>query len=148
MMEQNNALFKENQPVDMSEEEKIIIHEEADDILISEEVSSDQAEDFINTIEEMGVEKPDPAIFAMALQQTGIMPADAVYVGDTEADVVGAIAARIHPIYIARPNNRTDSDALDFQVTYPNNDLSENRIWKNEVTVISSLPEVLDIAMR
>ena len=57
MMEQNNALFNENQPIGVSEEEKITIHDEADDILISEEVSSDQAEDFIAAIEEMDVEK-------------------------------------------------------------------------------------------
>ena len=97
---------------------------------------------------EVGVKKPDPAIFAMALQKTGILPADAVYVGDTQEDVAGAIAARIHPIYIARPDNRTDKDALDFQVTYANDNLSENRTWDNEVTVISSLPEVLDITIR
>ena len=97
---------------------------------------------------EVGVKKPDPAIFALALQQTGISPADAVYVGDTEADVAGAIAAGIHPIFIARSVNRTDSGALDFQVAYPGEDLSENRSWKNEVTVISSLPEVLDKTIR
>jgi len=97
---------------------------------------------------EAGVKKPDPAIFALALQQTGISPADAVYVGDTETDVAGAIAAGIHPIFIARPVNRTDSGALDFQVAYPGEDLSENRSWKNEVTVISSLPEVLDKTIR
>jgi hypothetical protein len=54
----------------------------------------------------------------------------------------------IHPIFIARPVNRTDSGALDFQVAYPGEDLSENRSWKNEVTVISSLPEVLDKTIR
>jgi putative hydrolase of the HAD superfamily len=97
---------------------------------------------------EVGVKKPDPGIFALALQQTGISAADAVYVGDTEADVAGAIAAGIHPIFIARPVNRTDSDALDFQVADPNENLSENRSWENEVTVISSLQEVLHIASR
>jgi HAD superfamily hydrolase (TIGR01509 family) len=97
---------------------------------------------------EVGVKKPDPAIFALALQQTGISPADAVYVGDTEADVAGALAAGIHPIFIARPVNRTDSDALDFQVAYPNENLSENRSWENKVTVISSLQEVMHITSR
>jgi putative hydrolase of the HAD superfamily len=97
---------------------------------------------------EVGVKKPDPAIFALALQHTGISAADAVYVGDTETDVAGAIAARIHPIFIARPVNRTDSDAMDFQVAYPNEDLSKNCSWENEVTVISGLQEVLDITIR
>ena len=94
---------------------------------------------------EVGVKKPDPAIFALALQQTGIAPPDAVYVGDTEGDVAGAIAAGIHPILIARRVNRTESDALDFQVAYPNENRTENRSWENEVTVISSLQEVLHI---
>lgn len=96
---------------------------------------------------EVGVKKPDPAIFALALQQTGILPAEAVYVGDTEADVTGAISARIHPIFIARPDNRTDSDALDFQVTYPDDNVPKNHSWENEVSVISNLQEVLDITM-
>jgi putative hydrolase of the HAD superfamily len=94
---------------------------------------------------EVGVKKPDPGIFALALQQTGISAADAVYVGDTEADVTGALAAGIRPIFIARPVNRTDSDALDFQVAYPEENPSENRPWEKEVTVISSLQEVLRI---
>ena len=97
---------------------------------------------------EVGVKKPDPAIFALALQQTGISQADGVYVGDTEEDVAGAIAAGIHPIFIARPVNRTDSHALDFQVAQRSEDLPENRSWKNEVTVISSLQEVLHITSR
>ena len=97
---------------------------------------------------EVGVKKPDPAIFALALQQAGISPPDAVYVGDTEEDVAGAIAAGIHPILIARRANRTDSDALDFQVAYPNENRAENRSWENEVTVISSLQEVLHITTR
>jgi putative hydrolase of the HAD superfamily len=97
---------------------------------------------------EVGVNKPEPAIFAPALQQTGISPADAVYVGDTEADVTGAIAAGIHPIFITRPVNRTDREALDFHVAYPDKPFSENRSWENEVTVISSLQEVLDITLR
>jgi putative hydrolase of the HAD superfamily len=97
---------------------------------------------------EVGVKKPDPAIFELALQQTGISPADAVYVGDTEEDVTGAIAARIRPIFIARPVNPTVSADLDFQVAYPSTDLSVNHSWKNEVTVISSLQEVLQITSR
>ena len=97
---------------------------------------------------EVGVKKPDPGIFALALQQTGISPADAVYVGDTAADVTGALAAGIRPIFLARPVNRTDSDALDFQVAYPNENLSGKRSWEKEVTVISSLQAVMHITSR
>jgi putative hydrolase of the HAD superfamily len=94
---------------------------------------------------EVGAKKPDPAIFTLALQQTGISQAEAVYIGDTEEDVAGAIAAGIRPIFIARPVNRTVRGALDFQIAYLNESLLKNPSWKNEVTVISSLQEVLHI---
>lgn len=41
-----------------------------------------------------GVEKPDPRIFHLALDQLGVAPGDALYVGDVyEVDVVGARSA-------------------------------------------------------
>jgi putative hydrolase of the HAD superfamily len=49
----------------------------------------------------VGVEKPDPAIFAMALKATGTDPARTVHVGDTlYADVVGAFAAGLRPLHL------------------------------------------------
>lgn len=58
---------------------------------------------FTVTSEEAGVEKPDPAIFLMALEKTGLKASEAVYVGDQyEIDVVGARAAGIKPIMIDR----------------------------------------------
>jgi putative hydrolase of the HAD superfamily len=106
---------------------------------------------FFDTIiisSEVGVKKPDPAIFSFALEQTGISQDEAVYVGDTDEDVAGAIAAGIHPIFIARPVNRTDRDALDFQMANHAEDFPENRFSKNEVTVIKSLQEILNITMQ
>ncbi len=42
----------------------------------------------------VGVEKPDPRIFHMALERMGVQPHEAVYVGDVyEIDIVGARAA-------------------------------------------------------
>jgi len=42
----------------------------------------------------VGVRKPDPAIFALAVHQVGCAPAEALYVGDSvEKDMVGARAA-------------------------------------------------------
>jgi FMN phosphatase YigB (HAD superfamily) len=42
----------------------------------------------------VGVEKPDPAIFAIALEATGTVPDRTMHMGDTlVADVVGALAA-------------------------------------------------------
>jgi HAD superfamily hydrolase (TIGR01549 family) len=49
----------------------------------------------------VGVEKPDPRIFAIALEACGAEPADAVYVGDIyEIDVRGARNAGMTPVLL------------------------------------------------
>jgi len=53
--------------------------------------------EFVIDSGEVGVEKPDPRIFQIALERMGINPADALYVGDLyEVDAVGARAAGLH----------------------------------------------------
>lgn len=48
-----------------------------------------------------GVEKPDPRIFAVALEAMGVAPAEAFYVGDVyEVDVVGARRAGLSPVLL------------------------------------------------
>jgi putative hydrolase of the HAD superfamily len=55
------------------------------------------------TSAEFGAAKPDPAIFAHALELAGVAAADAVHVGDSvEADVDGARAAGIAPLLVVR----------------------------------------------
>jgi putative hydrolase of the HAD superfamily len=49
----------------------------------------------------VGVEKPDPAIFGLALDALGIGPERCIYVGDTVYfDVNGARAAAIEPVHL------------------------------------------------
>jgi len=49
----------------------------------------------------VGVSKPDPAIFELALDALGVDPAHAIHVGDTPAaDVVGARAAGVTPVLV------------------------------------------------
>lgn len=49
----------------------------------------------------VGIDKPDPRIFQLALDQMGVHPHDAVYVGDIyEIDVQGARAAGMRAILI------------------------------------------------
>lgn len=49
----------------------------------------------------VGVEKPDPRIFRLALERMGVQPHEAVYVGDIyEIDVVGARAAGMRAILV------------------------------------------------
>ncbi|HEU4699919.1 MAG TPA: HAD-IA family hydrolase [Gemmatimonadales bacterium] len=51
----------------------------------------------------VGIEKPDPRIFAAALARLDVGPADALYVGDVyEVDVVGARAAGM-PVALVDP---------------------------------------------
>jgi len=47
----------------------------------------------------VGVEKPDPRIFEIALERSGVPPQEAMYVGDLyPVDVVGARAAGLEPV--------------------------------------------------
>ncbi|MGH9048309.1 MAG: HAD family hydrolase [Acidimicrobiia bacterium] len=51
--------------------------------------------------EVVGVAKPDPKIFEIALERVGVAPDKAIHVGDTPgADVAGARAAGIRPVLI------------------------------------------------
>ena len=59
---------------------------------------------------ELGVAKPDPAIFARALALAGVPASAAWHVGDSpDADVEGARAAGIEPVLIARDGAATQS---------------------------------------
>jgi putative hydrolase of the HAD superfamily len=50
---------------------------------------------------EVGVEKPDPRIFAFALAKCGADPRRTLYVGDLyHADVIGARGAGLHPLLL------------------------------------------------
>jgi putative hydrolase of the HAD superfamily len=49
----------------------------------------------------VGVEKPDPRIFQMALERAGVSPAEAVYIGDLYSiDVLGSRAAGLDAILL------------------------------------------------
>jgi putative hydrolase of the HAD superfamily len=55
--------------------------------------------DFVIDSSEVGVEKPDPRIFQIALERAGLRPHEAAYVGDLYSiDVVGARAAGLSAI--------------------------------------------------
>jgi putative hydrolase of the HAD superfamily len=52
---------------------------------------------------EVGVAKPDPAIFRTALERLGAKATDAVHVGDSvEHDIAGARAAGLEAVFVAR----------------------------------------------
>ena len=61
--------------------------------------------DIVVTSEEAKTDKPDPAIFLLALEKADVSPASSVYVGDQyDVDVVGARRANIAPVMIDRYN--------------------------------------------
>lgn len=72
----------------------------------------------------VGVEKPDPAIFSIALERMALQPSTTVFVGDVPAvDVEGARAAGLAPVLLDRhdlypdvpaPRLRQLSDLLDW----------------------------------
>jgi len=63
---------------------------------------------------EVEMKKPDPRIFHLALEKTGLAPAEVVYVGDTAVDVEGATAASMVPILIQRKVPVKNGYAHDF----------------------------------
>jgi putative hydrolase of the HAD superfamily len=57
--------------------------------------------DFVLDSFEVGVEKPDPRIFQLALERAGVRPAQAVYIGDLySVDVLGARAAGLRAVLL------------------------------------------------
>jgi len=59
--------------------------------------------DHLVTSEEVGVAKPDAAIFRHALERLGVLPEEAVMIGDSwENDVVGASRCGIRAVWLNR----------------------------------------------
>ena len=73
---------------------------------------------------ELGVRKPEPAIFANALEALGVSPARAVFIGDNPTDdVAGACAFGLAAIWV----NRGDWPAPADQDALPHAEVSELR---------------------
>jgi len=61
---------------------------------------------------EVGVMKPDPAIFQIALDKLSVPAAESVYIGDSLThDVAGAQAAGMKAIWLSRDSSHPDGDA-------------------------------------
>ncbi len=86
--------------------------------------------DALITSELAGVEKPDPAIFQLAMEKLGVRPQEAVMLGDTaRGDVAGAHAAGIRAIQT---------------VEY----IHDRAAGIHPDAVIRSLPQILDILQK
>jgi putative hydrolase of the HAD superfamily len=68
------------------------------------------------TSAETGARKPEPAIFARALELAGCRPEEALHVGDTpEEDVAGARAAGIRPLLLDRAGDGDISTLAEIE---------------------------------
>jgi len=94
---------------------------------------------------EVGVKKPDPGIFTIALEQTNLQNDEIVYIGDAPEDIQGAKAAGIHPILIQRAQLDQDRLITDYWADQESpNDYQFNSIFK-DVEKISSLKELFNV---
>ena len=60
----------------------------------------------------VGARKPHPRIYAHTLEQLGVAPEDALFVGDTwTCDVDGPRAAGMHAVYLRRTHLGADHTA-------------------------------------
>jgi putative hydrolase of the HAD superfamily len=89
-----------------------------------------------------GIKKPEPGIFKIALEQTGLNSHEVVYVGDTQEDVDGATAAGITPILIARPEDPERPKLLDYT---RNHEFAERAAINDSVLTIRYLRELIDL---
>jgi putative hydrolase of the HAD superfamily len=91
---------------------------------------------------DVGCKKPDPEIFRIALEKTGLTADQTVYVGDTQEDVEGAIAAGIRPVLIVRPEEPGAHRMLDYT---RERERTADRSWAAKLpsaSIISSLHEL------
>jgi putative hydrolase of the HAD superfamily len=86
--------------------------------------------EFIILAQDVGVEKPDPGIFHLAIKKAGCLPDELLYVGDSqEDDIAGAKNAGIKIAWY----NRTNAQ-LQPEIPHPD----------YEINALSMLLEILD----
>ncbi len=95
---------------------------------------------------EVGIDKPDPAIFKLALESEKLGPSETVFVGDMAIDVDGARAAGMQPILIRRDEHVSDALTSDYSA---NSDTGEDSSLESPhyegVPVIRGLSELVGL---
>jgi putative hydrolase of the HAD superfamily len=91
---------------------------------------------------DVGIKKPNPGIFKIALGQTGLNSDEVVYVGDTQEDVDGGTAAGIKPILFARPEDPVRPKILDYT---RNHEVTERTAFDHSVLTIRSLRDLIGL---
>ena len=98
---------------------------------------------------EVELKKPDPGIFHIALEKTGLKPHEVVYIGDTDEDVTGAQAASIVPILIQRRVPAKNGYAYDFDLDESKNASNRNSDSQEppDVRTIKSLLQLKELLL-
>lgn len=66
---------------------------------------------FVILAQEVGIEKPDPGIFHLAIERAGCLPGEFLYVGDSQTDdIVGARKAGVKIAWFNRINAKLQPD--------------------------------------
>jgi putative hydrolase of the HAD superfamily len=119
-----------NGPSDVQRESLRGIEDRVDAVIISGEV---------------GVAKPDPAIFFLAAERLGVVPQDAWHVGDSLShDVEGAQAAGIPAVWLNRGPNPAP---LAMMPTLPAAPTAPSGVIRPDLE-IASLTELLHMLSR
>ncbi|MGI4864236.1 MAG: HAD family hydrolase [Janthinobacterium lividum] len=100
--------------------------------------------DALITSEDVGVLKPDPAIYQVALERLQARPAETVMVGDNwQADVLGALAVGIRPLWLNRTGAaRLLPDVAELTSLEPTADVYQQLIRPAQVGTIVRLADV------
>ena len=87
---------------------------------------------------EVGIKKPDPDIFAPAVEALGISAGNIAYVGDAPEDILAAHAAGMTPVRLQRDGDTESDKAADFRHA------AVPRLWTEGIEhfTISSLREL------
>jgi putative hydrolase of the HAD superfamily len=74
--------------------------------------------DFVVFSQDYGVEKPDPRLFEVAVEQAGCSGQELLHVGDSlQSDVAGANRAGVRSVWLNRDGKRNDSEfQVDFEI--------------------------------
>jgi putative hydrolase of the HAD superfamily len=83
----------------------------------------------------VGVQKPDPRIYQIAIERLAVKPKDCLYIGDGDSnELTGALKVGMTPVLIRNSDEvRADVHRVDF----------EGDNWQG--TIITSLKDVLDL---
>lgn len=94
--------------------------------------------------QDVGITKPDPRIFQIALERLGVSATDALMIGDSlEADIIGAQRASIGALWLNRENNKTPANTGLFSKKSPRNRMDAGLWHRYQIKSLAPLDATL-----